>query len=401
MIADVVTSSSKRWLLFIVMNTLRAFGFALICFISFCMSGEEGFVFRHPGPYPEGMDTWYGSLYNRKAMQDGSLWMGGSSGGVDEYDILTRFDLSGLPQKATRVVMYFCVLKINFQTSPVPINWEVLNTQWQSGTVGWDNRPKGLYMFDSTLAPVNTGWYGWDCTYVYNQWRKGDVDSLNFGLKMIPKYNNNWFNSFQASSSMTYPWARPYLYVWYEKGGDDNIIKLKWPIDVGRPSSPSLSFGSDWGLGESACQGLSMKHVGADIPAPVGTQVFACEDGFVKEILTPNQTGGWASAIVMEHNQLNGNKYTSVYWHVTPVSVPNVNTVAVGDFVPKGYQIATIANISPRSGSHLHFGIRLGAYQAGLSNKGSLPSPTAKCTELPSFPDLFINPFDNTKIAFK
>ena len=72
--------------------------------------------------------------------------------------------------------------------------------------------------------------------------------------------------------------------------------------------------------------------------------------------------------------------------------------MAVGNFIPKGMQIATIANIAPH-GSHLHFGTRLGVYSGTYSDKGALP--TGYCSELARFPENFINSWDLNQVLFQ
>lgn len=52
----------------------------------------------NPAPYPVGMDTWFGTVYNTTAQHDNRLRVGGWG---DMYNTLLRFDLSGLPQVAT------------------------------------------------------------------------------------------------------------------------------------------------------------------------------------------------------------------------------------------------------------------------------------------------------------
>jgi murein DD-endopeptidase MepM/ murein hydrolase activator NlpD len=102
-----------------------------------------------------------------------------------------------------------------------------------------------------------------------------------------------------------------------------------------------------------------------------GTTVSAPEDGIVKKRETTSN-GGWHGYIVMEHNHPTG-KFTTVYWHIDPVS-----GIAVGDFVPKGMQIATVANMG--GNTHFHMGLRLGAYDGSpTAYAGALPQ--SACTD--------------------
>lgn len=179
---------------------------------------------------------------------------------------------------------------------------------------------------------------------------------------------------------------------------NDNVIKLKWPLATAKPATPSAggAFGDPWGVGQGKCVGLPMTHAGVDIPNAVGNPVYAAEDGVVREVL--NSGSVWASAIVLEHNHPVSGKYTTVYWHVTPVGVVQPIAGQPLVFVPKGMQIATIANITG-GGSHLHIGVRIGAYNGTVSNKGALP--TGYCSELPTWKENFLNAWDPAQVLFQ
>jgi len=53
------------------------------------LPASAAFVGVKPGPFPVGMDTWYGSVYNTSSMHDGNLRVGGWN---DEYNSLIRFN---------------------------------------------------------------------------------------------------------------------------------------------------------------------------------------------------------------------------------------------------------------------------------------------------------------------
>lgn len=314
----------------------------------------------NPAPFPVGMDTWFGSVYNTTAQHDNRLRVGGWG---DMYNTLLRFDLSGLPQVADGA--YLWLYAIN-EGAPTNINWSMIGKQWQSSTVGSSDFPlpsNVLFPVGTTSAPTPWQWYVLNITGIYNAWRSS-VSYKNYGLYLAPVSNNNNYSSFYSSTQGG--GYGPWLQVTYTPQANDNVIKLKWPLSTAKPATPTAggAFGDPWGNGITKCVGLPMTHAGVDIPNTIGNPVYAAEDGFVREVLPATQTGGWASAIVLEHNHPSGNntKYTTVYWHVNPVS--GVVVAPVGQsptFIPKGMQIATIANISPNGGSHLHFGLRIGA----------------------------------------
>lgn len=340
----------------------------------------------NPAPYPVGMDTWFGSVYNKTAQHDYRDRIGGWG---DQYSSLLRFDLSGLPQVATSALIWRYTIN---EGTPTAINWWKINEQWQSSTVGYTNFPWGtLLSLGTTSAPSPGYWYTTNITTLYNQWRTGTTGSLNYGLLMTPVSTNNNYSSFYSSTQGG--GYGPWIQVTYTPQSNDNVIKLKWPLSTAKPATPSSggAFGDPWGTGITKCVGQPMTHAGVDIPNAVGNPVYAMEDGVVKEVLPASQTGGWASAIVLEHNHPVSGKFTTVSWHVTELS-----GIVPGAFVPKGMQIATIANISPH-GSHLHIGVRIGAYNSTYSDKGALP--TGYCSELATFQENFINPW--TQVLFQ
>lgn len=347
-------------------------------------------IWRNPGPFPDGMDTWFGSVYNTSAQHDYRLRVGGWG---DEYDSLIRFDLSGLPQVANQALIY--LYSIADGGTPTYLMWYLLSMQWHSGTVTWGTQPAGTFLGYS-VPPTVGSWYAVDFTAQYNAWRSGNSSSVNYGLKLRPYQTNNNYSSFYSSTQGG--GAGPWLYVSYTPQANDNVLKLKWPLATTKPATPVAggAFGDYWGTGQSYCSGQSMTHTGVDVPANAGTVVYSAEDGIVKEVLPASQSGGWASAIVLEHNSPSGGKYTTVYWHINPVA----DTASAGGFVPKGMQIATVADLTPYGHTtHFHFGVRMGTYNSTYSDKGALP--TNYCSQLTSFPENFINPWDNNLVNFQ
>jgi murein DD-endopeptidase MepM/ murein hydrolase activator NlpD len=166
-----------------------------------------------------------------------------------------------------------------------------------------------------------------------------------------------------------------------------------WPLSVPRSSSPPiLGFEGESPL--TCNDGYHKQHNGIDYSAVAGTAVYAGEDGIVKD-KHYDSSGKWAYNIVLEHISPTGAKYTTVSWHVNPL-------VAKGDFVPKGMQIATVADLTPYGNrTHFHYGIRLGAYVQNVSGTGALPYATHPCDGYPVFPAGFVNPEDPTQVIFK
>jgi len=155
---------------------------------------------------------------------------------------------------------------------------------------------------------------------------------------------------------------------------------LYWPTDKG--VGTSLKFGDDWV--KKGCDEQWKKHTGIDIKVSKGRPVYAAESGAVKVVSSDPVWKGW---MTIEHTDGKGLKYTTVYWHVTPL-------VKVNDRVEKGKKIATVADMG--SNTHLHFGVRNAPY-SNVANRGGLPRTKPCGPDDPIFPEQFKNPMDYTR----
>ncbi|HXJ20068.1 MAG TPA: LysM peptidoglycan-binding domain-containing M23 family metallopeptidase [Polyangia bacterium] len=112
---------------------------------------------------------------------------------------------------------------------------------------------------------------------------------------------------------------------------------LRWPlttiaVTVGSP------FGARWGK----------PHEGIDLPAPVGTPVFAAADGTV--VYSGHGIRGYGNLIVIKHT---GDLLT-VYAHNSALLVSQGQPVRAGD------RIALVGQSGHATGPHLHFEVRSG-----------------------------------------
>ncbi len=112
--------------------------------------------------------------------------------------------------------------------------------------------------------------------------------------------------------------------------------RFRWPLEsratVGSP------FGTRAGR----------QHEGIDLPAPIGTPVFAAGDGQV--VYAGNGIRGYGNLIVIQHE---GDLLT-VYAHNSQL------LVAQGEKVRAGQRIALSGQSGHASGPHLHFEVRSG-----------------------------------------
>ncbi|WP_236355666.1 M23 family metallopeptidase [Exiguobacterium chiriqhucha] len=130
-----------------------------------------------------------------------------------------------------------------------------------------------------------------------------------------------------------------------------------------RPANGRLSQG--WGAASGA-NGYSF-HNGLDIAAPVGTPINAAQTGTVT-------TAGWGGAygnhVIITH-VLNGQVWTTVYAHMSSVSV------SAGQRVTQGQHIGGMGSTGNSTGSHLHFEIHRGGYSYSSSSAGSTVNPAS------------------------
>jgi murein DD-endopeptidase MepM/ murein hydrolase activator NlpD len=133
---------------------------------------------------------------------------------------------------------------------------------------------------------------------------------------------------------------------------------LRWPLAAGR-----IVVGSPFGTREGR------PHEGIDLPAPVGTPVFAAADGRVA--YAGNGIRGYGNMIVVRH----AGDLLTVYAHNSVLLVSQGQPVRAGD------RIALVGQSGRATGPHLHFEVRAG--QIPRNPMGFLPqliqpSQTAK-----------------------
>ena len=123
---------------------------------------------------------------------------------------------------------------------------------------------------------------------------------------------------------------------------------MMWPVSVNyntisSPYGMRYIFGSNY------------MHYGIDIPAPAGSNVYACQSGVV-EIATSHSSYG--NYIVINH----GGGYATLYAHNSQL------LVSAGTQVSKGDVIALVGRTGSATGNHCHLEVRYnGAHQNPLN----------------------------------
>jgi murein DD-endopeptidase MepM/ murein hydrolase activator NlpD len=112
----------------------------------------------------------------------------------------------------------------------------------------------------------------------------------------------------------------------------ETTIGFSWPAS----GTLTSKFGRRWGR----------MHKGIDIAGPIGTPVNAAADGIV--VAAGWSSGGYGNLVEVKHND----GTTTRYGHNNRLSV------AVGQVVRQGQQVAEMGSTGHSTGSHLHFEIR-------------------------------------------
>lgn len=131
--------------------------------------------------------------------------------------------------------------------------------------------------------------------------------------------------------------------------GNKNGI-FSWPAN-GRVSS-------HYGWRTHPIFGTKKLHAGTDIAVPTGTPLKAAASGVVS-LASP--LGGYGNAIMITH-VINGQTYTTVYGHLSSMSV------SPGQAVSEGQVIGATGNTGNSTGPHLHFEVHLGTWGNAKNN---------------------------------
>jgi hypothetical protein len=116
--------------------------------------------------------------------------------------------------------------------------------------------------------------------------------------------------------------------------------KLAWPV---KESYISRGY-------KEKCRGCD-SHYGLDLATPPGTVVYSVQDGVVAIM---KQLSGWGRTVVIEHTLPNGDKYISLYAHLSRYR----KGLKIGTTVSKGEILALSGNSGRSTGPHLHIEIR-------------------------------------------
>ena len=120
--------------------------------------------------------------------------------------------------------------------------------------------------------------------------------------------------------------------------------------NFGSPASGRLSSGFNPAR-VHPITGQVRPHNGMDIAAPTGTPVYAAASGVVS---SAGYQGGFGNTVMITHS-INGKSYTTLYAHLSSISVS-------GGKVSRGQQIGKVGSTGASTGPHLHFELHSGGY---------------------------------------
>jgi len=118
-----------------------------------------------------------------------------------------------------------------------------------------------------------------------------------------------------------------------------------WNID------PEFDFGTPYG---------GSTHLGEDVERPAGTPVTSIAAGVVKATLNSGGYHQWGGIVLIEHTDLDGRQYVSLYGHLDA----NTFTVSPGQAVSVGQRIGYLGDYATNGNwnEHIHLAIRKGPY---------------------------------------
>ena len=196
------------------------------------------------------------------------------------------------------------------------------------------------YEYDEVITPVDIE------RFIYNIDNQKDVFDNMLGYDTSVYASNTWSSSFNSDGTESFPIST----------GDYTITSC---------------------VGERTIDGQLSNHGGIDIAVSRGTPLYTWKSGVV--VRTNNSCGegyygdscggGYGNYVVVDHGEIDGEKFYTVYAHMTNT------TVSVGDSVSAGQQIGVSGNSGSSTGPHLHFEIRTGGTEWTNATKQD-PYPT-------------------------
>lgn len=212
---------------------------------------------------------------------------------------------------------------------------------------------------------------------VYYEWKEGEtLEAVAARFEARPEDILNWPGN---SLDLTDPKVEPQTWVLIPNGRREFVQWIIPTIPRGRAGVSRSVYGAGtceggyegaygsgsfiWPAGNHSLSGNDYwdGHLGIDIAAGEGAQIYAADSGVV--VFAGGALGGYGNMVMIDH----GNGYQTVYAHLSSVSV------SCGRSVSKGGIIGYSGSTGNSTGAHLHFEMR---YMGGFINPWhALPAP--------------------------
>ena len=136
-----------------------------------------------------------------------------------------------------------------------------------------------------------------------------------------------------------------------EEVWNDNPIVDGWqrPVKGGKISSK-------YGYRIHPISKVRKFHAGVDIAVPQGTDVFAAADFESAQVIY--SSSGYGTHVILDHGIINGKRVTSLYGHLSWVSISNKDSGKVGVKIAESGGKAGAKGSGSSTGPHLHFEVR-------------------------------------------
>ncbi|MEM9326759.1 MAG: M23/M56 family metallopeptidase [Bacteroidota bacterium] len=144
------------------------------------------------------------------------------------------------------------------------------------------------------------------------------------------------------ASILGHPWED--LFVHYASATTDAKDQPSiFPVDL----NSAYRISSEFGQRKNPWTGKMQMHLGLDVVAPIGTEVYATADGVVTEAKIDPEA--WGHSVVITHED---KRFQTLYAHLQKF------VVKAGDRVEQGQVIGYIGSSGRSTGPHLHYGVR-------------------------------------------
>lgn len=124
------------------------------------------------------------------------------------------------------------------------------------------------------------------------------------------------------------------------------------PLEYGSPMQGPMRVTSPFGMRDHPVTGQRKMHTGVDIAVPVGTPVFATEDGVLSAAMTAPGAGPGGMQVRLKHADGRETRYE----HLSKFAPAALR----GGRIRKGELLGYSGNTGTSTGPHLHYGMYQG-----------------------------------------